>query len=365
MQNRISLKTWLSIAGLILLFFCIWYFRTIVLYVVLAMVFAFIFGPVVDFLDGFRLGRFDLPRTLAVILVQISFLLLLVGFLYFFVPTLADQINNISRVDQKMIDASFARPIDDLQRTAAGFHLNITDQTGQEFQQDLMKFFSFARIRTLLSDVLGVISSFLGGLFSVLFISFFFLKDRFMLYRIIHVLTPDKHEPAMQRAVRGIRTMLTRYFRGILLQIFVYGFYIWAGLSIFGIEYAFTIAFFAGLFNLVPYVGPFIALGFGTLLGITSHLGFDFYDYLVPMMGKIALVFIIAIMLDNFVSYPMIFSSALKSHPLENFLVVLIAGSLGGIPAMLVAMPVYTVIRVIAKEFLTRFEIVRSLTKEL
>ena len=70
-------------------------------------------------------------------------------------------------------------------------------------------------------------------------------------------------------------------------------------------------------------------------------------------------------MLDNFLLQPIIFSNSVNAHPLEIFLVILIAGTVAGISGMIFAIPFYTFIRIIAKEFLSQFEIVKSLTKNI
>jgi len=75
--------------------------------------------------------------------------------------------------------------------------------------------------------------------------------------------------------------------------------------------------------------------------------------------------FIIAQLVDNFFSQPFIFSKSVKSHPLEIFLVIIIAGLISGIVGLIIAIPVYTAIKVIAKEFLSEYRVVNKLTEGL
>jgi predicted PurR-regulated permease PerM len=70
-------------------------------------------------------------------------------------------------------------------------------------------------------------------------------------------------------------------------------------------------------------------------------------------------------MTDNFVLQPFIYSNSVKAHPLEIFIIILIAAKLGGITGMIIAIPAYTVIRVVAKEFLNQFKIVQKLTNSM
>ena len=74
---------------------------------------------------------------------------------------------------------------------------------------------------------------------------------------------------------------------------------------------------------------------------------------------------VIGQLIDNFFSQPFIFSTSVKSHPLEIFLIIIIAGLLFGVVGMVVAVPGYTAIKVILKEFLAENPVVKKLTKNL
>jgi predicted PurR-regulated permease PerM len=131
------------------------------------------------------------------------------------------------------------------------------------------------------------------------------------------------------------------------------------------VENALVIAFLCALFNIIPWIGPFIALVLMVLLTITSHLGADFSTVILPDVGWVLLGFAISQLIDNFISQPLIFSNAIKTHPLEIFLVILISGMLFGITGMIVAIPGYTVIKVILKEFLSENKIVKRMTQNI
>jgi len=177
--------------------------------------------------------------------------------------------------------------------------------------------------------------------------------------------TPDKHYEKVDKAIKSTSNLLTRYFIGIVFQISLIMVLLFLGLSILGVENALLIAFLAGLFNVIPYVGPLIGISIGLLLGITGSMQLDFYSQTVPLLAGMLIVFAIVQLLDNFVFQPLIFSNSVKAHPLEIFVVILMSATLGGILGMVLAIPVYTILRVFAKEFLTRFKVVRSLTKNI
>jgi predicted PurR-regulated permease PerM len=95
------------------------------------------------------------------------------------------------------------------------------------------------------------------------------------------------------------------------------------------------------------------------------HIEKDFYSELLPMAGYMLLVFIVVQIIDNILFQPVIFSSSVNAHPMEIFLVILIAGSMAGILGMILAIPTYTVLRVFAKEFFYQFRVVKQLTKRM
>jgi len=99
-------------------------------------------------------------------------------------------------------------------------------------------------------------------------------------------------------------------------------------------------------------------------LGLFRLKSFDKFD-LFPNFIKISGTLIIINLLDAFFFQPTIYANVVKAHPLEIFLVILLAGSLAGIPGMILAIPTYTVLRIIAKEFLNKYPVVKRVTKNI
>jgi predicted PurR-regulated permease PerM len=137
------------------------------------------------------------------------------------------------------------------------------------------------------------------------------------------------------------------------------------GLLIFGVKNALLIGFFGGIMNIIPYLGPVIGSAIGITLGITSTLATGSFNELLPVVIKLAGVFIVVNFIDNNILVPLIYSKSVKSHPLEIFLVIIIGGGLAGLVGMLLAVPVYTLLRVIAKEFFQQFRVVKKLTDSI
>ena len=86
---------------------------------------------------------------------------------------------------------------------------------------------------------------------------------------------------------------------------------------------------------------------------------------LVPVLAKLLGVILTAHFIDNNLLVPLIYSKSVKAHPLEIFFVIIMGGSLAGLIGMLLAIPVYTVLRVIAKEFFQQFRVVQKLTAKI
>jgi predicted PurR-regulated permease PerM len=99
------------------------------------------------------------------------------------------------------------------------------------------------------------------------------------------------------------------------------------------------------------------------ILTMTSFIGADFSTVILPKTLYVMMGFVLGQLIDNFFSQPFIFSNSVKSHPLEIFIVILASGTLLGPVGMIIAIPLYTTLKVISQEFLAENKIVKSLTK--
>lgn len=241
-----------------------------------------------------------------------------------------------------------------------------SDTPSEQLRKKMIAFVSPSQIITRsLLYMFGFFGNFMVLLTSVTFIAFFFLKDEQLFGRALKTIIPKKRKEETDTALAQIKYLLTRYFSGILLQITLITLYVTLLLSFFGIPNAFLIAFFAAIVNVIPYLGPIIGTFFGMLVIISSNLEMSFYLITLPMILKVMGVFATMQILDGFVLQPYIFSNSVSAHPLEIFLVVVVGAKLGGITGMVVAIPAYTIIRVIASVFLKEFQLVQRLTQSL
>lgn len=262
-------------------------------------------------------------------------------------------------INQPIAEVASSPPVD---TTAVIKH---TDTPIEKIQKKVFSAFNPARIPTLFSSLIGFMGNLLIGIMSVIFIAFFFLKENALFSRMLQATVPAKYENEVIHAVEDSSKMLRRYFIGVSIQVTIITIYMTALLSILGIQNALLIAFFAALINVIPYIGPIIGAMFGIFITISSNLDLTFYDEMLPMLLMVFAAFASMQFLDNFILQPYIFSNSVSAHPLEIFLVIMIGAQIGGIGGMVLAIPSYTVIRVVAKSFLSEFKIVQKLTKQI
>ncbi len=240
-----------------------------------------------------------------------------------------------------------------------------TDDFFSRIQKSIYKYLDPSKISTVFGSILGVFSNFLIAILSIFFIAFFFLKEVGLFDNIVTSLVPDEYVDKALNVVDSTSNMLIRYFIGVLIQITVITLFVTTLLSILGVKNALLIGFFAALMNVIPYVGPIFGASFAVLITVSSNLDLSFYSEMLPLLGKVIAVFGIMQLIDNFILQPNIFSKSVKAHPLEIFLIVLVGAKIGGILGMVLAIPMYTVLRVVSKEFLSSFKIIQSLTRSI
>jgi predicted PurR-regulated permease PerM len=216
------------------------------------------------------------------------------------------------------------------------------------------------KVTETFTNLIGSLGNLAFALFSVLFISFFFLKERNLFRTIIMAFVPDRFENRVKNIYPRLRSNISRYFVGLLIQITIITTLVSIGLKLGGFHNTIVIGFFAGLINVIPYLGPIIGLSFGITLGMAQTLGDSSLQF-APAFFIIIGVFGLVQVLDNFITQPFIFSTSIRAHPLEIFLVISFAASLAGIAGMIVAVPVYSVFRLLAGEFLGHIKFIRWL----
>lgn len=346
------------VCGIVLLLLFLYKVQSVIGYIAIASVVALIGRPIVLFLER----KLKFKNTIAVVVTIAILVGLFVGLVGLFIPLVIKQGQNLSLLNIKELENNIQNLYIEITTYFDLYQIDI-EQSLKE--SNLLSKIDYSLIPNFLNSVISGLGSFSIGLFSVLFISFFFLKDSRLFENSILTFIPDNKESRWKNSSTKIKDLLSRYFVGLIFQILILFVLYTIGLLIIGVENAIVIAFLCALLNLVPYVGPLVGAFLMLTLTMTSNLGESFSDIILPKTFWVFIVFLIGQLVDNFFSQPIIFSKSVKSHPLEIFLVILITGILFGIIGLILAVPVYTAIKVILKEFLSENKIVKKLTKDL
>lgn len=332
--------------------------RLLIIYLLVSLVVSMIALPIVDFLKT----RLKFPNILAVLSTLLLFVLLFAGFITLFVPLIITQGQNLSILDTAALEQKTV--------TLFGYVNSFFESYGINLQKviseaNITSKLDFNFIPAIVNSILGVISGLGMGVASVLFITFFFLKDKKMFTTILKRAIPDSQEEKILNPIDKINHLLGRYFLGLICQISILFVIYLVVLLIFGVQNAFIIAFITALLNIIPYIGPLIAMVMVIVLTMLGMLSPEMQGEMFSTTLYVAVGYTIAQVIDNNVTSPLIFSNSVKSHPLEIFMVVLAGGMLFGITGMIVAIPMYTILKIIAKEFYPNNPVVKILTKDL
>lgn len=361
MNSPKNIRFFISILGFIVLSYILWNVRMMIYFFFIATLLAFVARPLMRILDKLHLQKWRLPNTLKAGIVLSFIICTIVGLIGLLAPIIINQATIISKIDTAAILKKIEIGITNLPEWLVVYEPNLS----ADIQEEINRLINVSDLGLYLSNLADGLSSLIIGIFSVLFISFFLLKDGQIVDQVIVSLSPDKYLDKIRTIIHETKNLLSRYLIGVLAQVSVVIIIITVGLTILGIKNALLIGFIAGIFNIIPFLGPIMGAGIGILLAATSQVELTPDLALIGFIAKSSVPFIIAQLLDNFFLQPIIFSKSVKAHPLEIFMVILAAGSLGGILGMIIAVPTYSFIRIIAKEFFNGYKVVQGLTKDL
>lgn len=357
--------SFLAVVGLL----C-WYFRNVLIYIVLAIVVSLLSRPLARFLGKVSIKNRYVPDWLSSLL---SILCVLGGFILIVtqvIPVVTSIIKEASFFSNlSLFDGTIAD-------TVNGWAISIFPSLGKDFDAisvllDYFKgTFSDISITGILGSMASAMVNLVIGLFSVVFISFFLVKDPKLVAKVAAALVPDRIEDSVMEAIGDIEHLLSRYFVGLTLEMIAVAFFNFLGLWLIariGPTYALGIAFIAGILNILPYVGPLIGEVLGVALCLVLKYGAGIgLDVNIMVFAVIVFAIMLSVQfIDNFVLQPIIYSTSIQSTPLEIFIVLLVSGHVGGILGMLAAIPIYTVIRVVAGRFFYNHKAVRRLMPDL
>ena len=352
-------------ATLAILAYLCWYFKSVLVYIIVAFVVSLIGQPVMRLLRKIRLRGKSAPDGLLAILT----IVLILGTLILVVTQVIPVVTGIVR-DAAVLNSVTAdgNPLDRVNDWIVGLFPGL----GPDFNiitilmDKLREVTNVSNVTSVISSVTSFVTSLVVGLFSVVFISFFFVRDETLFRKIVSALVPDRMEGKLAKSLGDIEGLLSRYFVGLLIEMTGVALLDFLGLWIIarlGFSNALGIAFIAGILNVIPYVGPLVGEVVGVVLAVILKygtgvgLGVNIWIFALIVLA----IMLTTQLVDNFVYQPLIYSTSIKASPLEIFIVILLAGHIGGVVGMLVAIPAYTVVRVIASQFFPDLKLVKRL----
>jgi len=364
-----TLRNILIFFGVLLLLACAWYFRNIVVYILVSGVLSIVGRPLVDLFCRIRIKKWSFPRSLSALITLAIIWGLIILFFIIFVPLVTRQIDSFSTIDSGKIVQIVSVPINKVENLFRAFNKDITEELSiQDFiQGKVAGVLNINMIQNFIGSLISILGNVLIAVFSITFITFFFLKDQLLFFESILMWVPDKYVDNVTRALYSVKRLLTRYFIGIVIQSTCIMILITIGMTIAGIDFqqALVMGLILGILNVIPYVGPWIGLFIAIIMGVASHINQDFPTVVIPLVTYMIIVEAITHLIDNVLFQPVIFSNSVKAHPLEIFIVVLAAGFAAGVPGMILGIPAYTVLRVFAREFFYNFKAVQKITSSL
>jgi predicted PurR-regulated permease PerM len=326
----------------------IWYFKDIFLYMVFSSIFAAVLTPFVNWASTKKIKNWQISRNLIAGSSVFLLMLIVFGIVSLFIPLFTEQIYIISNTSPDTILKAIMKPLNNLEAFLIDSEM-VENEPG--FLKDLAtnglaNILSLNDVSNFLSGLTGAAGSFFVGFFAVLFITFFLLKEENLLLNTFCAIFPDEYARDIKNTFQEANYLISRYFRGIILQIVCVATLVFIGLSILDIKHALVIAIFAGLINIIPYLGPLIGGAFGVLIAITANLEMDAMP-LLYLAIKVFTVFAITQQIDNWVLQPLIFSKSVLLHPLEIFIIIFVGARIAGPLGMFLGIPIYAIVKVI------------------
>ncbi len=331
-SNRPLVKVLFLLSIIVAAFWIASFFPDLILTLILSLFLAFILRPYVFFLE-FRLGIRRM-YSVVIIFLLIGGILVLGGVVL--VPiaierlkVLYDSFKNFP-LDQKLNEAA-------MNITSGIPFLNpeiVTRKVHEFIQSGLQS----------LNDILASAAGFLVNLVIIPFLTFFILAEGDTAFKRTIERIPNKYFEMTLNVLHKIQLELVGYLRGWILDSLIVGMLNIIGFYIIGVHYAILLGIFAGICNLIPYVGPFFGVVPALLISLTQYGDFR-QAFLI-----LAVTLMLVQLLDNVLIQPLCFSKTVDMHPVTVIIVLIIGNSLMGISGMLLAIPLATILMVSAVE---------------
>lgn len=320
------LRIVLAIAGIYFLYLAIDVLALLFISVVVA-------SALTPWVDWFQ--RFRLPRSVGVIIIYVVVFLVISSMIFLIIPPLVEQIRALAI----SLPNIYGRAVLGLQQLQGEVGID-TAATLQSALDNLGS--SLAKSTT---SIFTALNSLFGGLIQlvvVLVISFYLIVQENGLKKFLRSVTPAKYQPYLMQLINRINIKIGLWFRAQLLLMLTIFALTYLGLWGLGMNYVLVLALWAGLTEIVPYVGPIIGAVPAIFLGFTIS----------PTMGLLVLLlYVIIQQLENNILVPTIMRRAVGLNPIVSILVILVGVKIFGIIGAVLSIPVATVIAVFMSDF--------------
>lgn len=304
---------------------------------VLAFVIFYSLNPLVN-----RMERAGVPRTSAIMILFIVTGVIFWLLAYLISPLVSTQIKSLSTEYNSYIDilTKELERIDNRVRelTLGSFEINASHKIAQYLSDGAKVFFS-------------ALPNFASSIFTTLllapFFAFFMLKDGRLFVRKLLALVPNNIFELSLNLIHQLNTQLGDFIRARFLEALIVGAIVWLGLEIKDVKYAVILGVFAGITNLIPYIGPVIGAVPAFLVAFfTDHTNSFLFVY-------ITIVYVFAQIVDMLFIVPLLVAKIVDLHPISVVVAIIIGSQLMGILGMIIAIPVASALKVISQAIFT------------
>lgn len=300
--TRAIVQAFIIIVLLIGLYQVVLSIQSVLSYILIAAVVSLVGRPIAQLLKRIKFGNTLSSVTTIAILMTTFF-----GIVSLLLPVIFEQAKNLSLLNVNAFEATATKLMNELSIYLLDYGVDLQSWVDRSLAE-----VDYSFLPDAINTVLNGLSGFTIGVFSVIFISFFFLRDSGLLERMVMVFVADKNIKRVEKSIFSIKNLLSRYFIGLLVQITVLFIVYTLVLLIFGIPNAVTIALVCALLNIIPFLGPIIGTVLIVFLTMTSNLDASFASVILPKTIYVLIGFTIGQLIDNFFDTALCFFNICK-----------------------------------------------------
>lgn len=331
----ISAGTIFRVIFIILILVFLYLIRDVIVIFLFALIIASAIAPAVNLLE-----KIKIPRVIGALLIYIIAIGILGFLISLVVPPFAREIKDLSSNLPNYIE-SLSDKFESIQKASSKYQ-NIINQ----FQNFLVGLGDL--LRQSASNLLSAAINIFGGIFSlllVLIISFYLSVQKKGVQHVLTAITPHEHRDYILNLWERSQRKLGRWLQGQLFLGLIVGVLVYIGLSLLNIKFALLLAVLAGILEIFPYIGPVIAAIPAIILGFLQ----------APILGLwVLILYIIVQQVENHLIVPLVIGKIVKLNPVAVILALLIGGRLGGIPGMILSVPVAAVLAEFLRDLVKR-----------